>query len=195
MRTKILLLAAIIFFSNAAFAQIQVGFKAGANISKIDGVSFKDQFNYGYQLGGFAEISLGKKFGIQPEVLFNQFNTKLDSSYKNIYQNVISSTMNDNIKLNYLAIPILLNYKVANILSLQAGPQYSILINDNLTLTQNGKKAFSEGDFSIVAGAQIKISKIRVSGRYVVGLNNINQIDNKDQWKNQAIQVSLGFAF
>ncbi len=195
MRTKILLLAAIIFFSNAAFAQIQVGLKAGANISKIDGVSFKDKFGYGYQLGGFADISLGKKLGIQPEILFTQFNTKLDSNYKSIYQNVISSTINDNIKLNYLSIPVLLNYKVANILSLQAGPQYSILMDQNLTLTQNGKKAFSDGDFSIVAGAQLKFSKIRLSGRYVVGLNNINQIDNKDQWKNQAIQVSLGFTF
>lgn len=31
--------------------------------------------------------------------------------------------------------------------------------------------------------------------RYLIGLDNINKIDNKDEWKNQAIQLSLGVAF
>lgn len=194
MRTKMLLLAAIIFFSTSTFAQFHIGIKGGANVSKIDGISFKDQFNYGYQFGGFMEIGLGKNFGIQPEVLFNQTNTRLDSNYRSIYQNVLNPS-NVNIKLNYLAIPLLVNYKIFSLLSLQAGPQYSILIDQSKTLMQNGKNAFSNGDFSLVGGAQLNFSKFRVSGRYVVGLNNINQIDNKDQWKNESIQVALGFAF
>jgi hypothetical protein len=193
MRTKLLILAAIIFIANDSFGQFHIGVKGGANVTKIDGVSFKDQFNYGYQLGGFMEVGLGKKIGIQPEVLFNQSNTRVDSNYKSIYQNVFNSS-SDNVRLNYLAIPVLLTYKVFSGLSLQAGPQYSILMDQSKTLLQNGGNAFSEGDFSMVGGAQIKLSKFRVSGRYVVGLNNINQIDNKDQWKSQAIQVSLGLA-
>jgi len=46
----------------------------------------------------------------------------------------------------------------------------------------------------MVGGASINISKIRVSGRYIIGLNNINDIDKQDKWKSQALQLSLGLA-
>jgi hypothetical protein len=176
-------------------AQFHIGIKGGANITKIQGQSFKDKFEYGYQLGGFAEIGLGRKFGIQPEVMFNQNSTTVDSNFKHVYQNVFNSAYQSNVKLNYLSIPILLNYKlIGNFLTLQAGPQFAVLINNNKTLLQNGGQAFKNGDFSLLAGAQLKLGPIRVNGRYVIGLNNINDIDNQDQWKSQGFQVSLGLA-
>jgi len=46
----------------------------------------------------------------------------------------------------------------------------------------------------MVGGVQVKLSSIRLSGRYVVGLSNINDLDNSDKWKNQGFQVSLGLA-
>ena len=99
------------------------------------------------------------------------------------------------VKLSYLSIPILLNYKlIGNFLTLQAGPQVGILMDQNKNLLQNGGKAFSDGDFSLVGGVQLKLSSLRLSGRYVVGLNNINEIDNQDRWKNQGFQFSVGVA-
>jgi hypothetical protein len=195
MKTKLFLpLLATLLFSQAIMAQFHIGIKGGANITKIDGVSFKDQFKYGYHIGGFAEIGLGHKFGIQPEVLFSQYSSSIDSNYKHIYQNVFNSDQSS-VKLNYLSIPILLNYKViGNFLTLQAGPQFSVLVNQDKTLLQNGGEAFKKGDFALVGGAQLKLSAIRITGRYVVGLNNINDIDNQDQWKSQGFQVSLGLA-
>jgi hypothetical protein len=195
MKTKLFLpLLAALLFSQVMMAQFHIGIKGGANVIKVDGISFKDQFRYGYHIGGFAEIGLGAKLGIQPEVLFNQYSTTLDSNYKSIYQGVFNSNQSS-VKLGYLSIPILLNYKLlGNFLSLQAGPQFGVLINQDKTLLQNGGEAFKKGDFSMIAGAQIKFSAIRVSGRYVVGLNNINDIDNQDQWKSQGFQVSLGLA-
>jgi Outer membrane protein beta-barrel domain len=195
MKTKLFLpLLAALLFSQAMMAQFHIGFKGGANITKIDGSSFKDKFQYGYHIGGFAEIGLGNKFGLQPEVLFNQVSTSVDSNYKHVYQNVFNSNQSS-VKLNYLSIPILLSYKlIGNFLSLQAGPQFGVLISQDKTLLQNGGDAFKKGDFSLLAGAQIKFSAIRISGRYVIGLNNINDIDNQDQWKSQGFQVSLGLA-
>jgi outer membrane protein with beta-barrel domain len=195
MKTKLFVsLLGGLLFAQVMMAQFHVGIKGGANIVKIDGVSFKDQFRYGYHIGGFAEIGLGEKLGIQPEVLFNQVSTSVDSNYKHIYQNVFSSDQST-VKLNYLSIPLLLNYKlIGNFLSLQAGPQFGVLINHDKTFLQNGGNAFKNGDFSFVAGAQIKVSAIRLSGRYIVGLNNINDIDNQDKWKSQGFQVSLGLA-
>ncbi len=195
MKTKLFLpLAAALLLSNIVMAQFHLGIKAGANVTKVDGKSFKDQFRYGYHLGGFAEIGFpGTKLGIQPEVLFNQYSTRLDSNYKELYENVFNS--GQNVKLNYISIPILLNYKlIGNFLSLQAGPQFGILIDNSRTLLQNGGDAFKKGDFALVGGVQVKLASMRVSGRYTVGLNNISDIDNQDKWKNQGFQLSVGLA-
>ncbi len=195
MKTKLFLpLLAVLFVSQAATAQFHIGIKGGANVSKVEGKSFKDEFRYGYHLGGFAEIWFrGTKLGIQPEVLFNQYNTTLDSNYKELYENVFNS--GQNVKLNYLSIPILLNYKLlGNFLTLQAGPQFGVLIDNSRTLLQNGGDAFKKGDFSMVGGVQLKLAALRVNGRYTVGLNDISDIGNSDRWKNQGFQLSVGLA-
>lgn len=193
MKTKFLTLLAALFISHFVTAQFHVGFKAGANISKVDGKSFEEQFRYGYHLGGFGEIGLSRKFQLQPEVMFNQITSTLDSNYKSIYQNVINSSQSK-VKLGYLSIPILLNYKLIGPIYLQAGPQVSILMDQDKNFLQNGADAFKKGDFSMVGGVDIKLTSLRVTGRYAIGLNNINDIDNQDKWKNQTIQISLGLA-
>lgn len=194
MKTKLSVLLALVLFTQAAMAQLNVGIKAGTNISKIEGKSFKDEFRYGYLLGGFAEIGLGGKLAIQPEVLFNQYQTKVDTTFRSVYQNAFQDASSGEVKLNYLSIPVVLNYKLGNVISLQAGPQFGILMNKDKNLLENGKDAFQNGDFSLLGGAQINVSKLRFTGRYVVGLNNINDIDNQDKWKSQAFQLSVGFA-
>jgi hypothetical protein len=194
MKTKLSALVLGVLLTQAAFAQFDIGIKGGANISKIEGRSFTDEFRYGYHLGGFAEIGLSKKISIQPEVLFNQYQTRVDSSFKALYQGLINPNSNDNIKLNYLSIPILLNYKLGSALSLQAGPQFGVLIDNNKNMLENGQAAFRQGDFSMVGGAQLSISKIRITGRYAIGLNNINDIDDQDKWNSQAVQLGIGLA-
>jgi len=195
MKTKLFLpLITALLFSQVLMAQFRIGIKTGANITKVNGRSFKDEFKYGYHLGGFMELGLGGKLSVNPELLFNQYSTTVDSNFKHIYQNVINPFYQSKVKLNYLSIPLILNYKLIGPISLQAGPQYGILIDKNKTLLQNGKNAFRSGDFSLLAGAQIKLSALRITGRYVIGLNNINDIDNQDHWKSQGFQLSLGFA-
>ena len=195
MKTKLAIMAMALLTMQAASAQFRLGAKAGANLVKVDGKSFNDEFRYGYHLGGFAEIFLtaDKKLSLQPEVLFNQYSTTLDSNFKSIYEDVITSEQS-RVKLNYLNIPILLNYRLLGPIYLQAGPAFSVLMDQNRSILQNGGDAFKKGDFSMIGGAQIRIAKIYLSGRYVVGLANINDIDNKDKWKSQAIQLSLGLS-
>jgi hypothetical protein len=194
MKTKLLSLAVALCISQLMMAQFHLGVKAGANITKIDGKSFKEEFGYGYNVGGFAQIGLSPKFSFQPEVLFNQYSSTLDSNYKHIYENVIVSDQSK-VKLNYLTIPLLLDYKFLGPIHLQAGPQFGILMNKDKNFLQNGEEAFKNGDFSMVAGAELRLAQLRVTGRYLIGLNNINDIDNQDKWKNQVIQLSLGIAF
>lgn len=193
MKTKILSLIAVLLFSQAIMAQFHIGVKGGANVTKVSGKSFKDEFRYGYHLGGFMEVRMGNKFVLQPEVLFNQFSSRLDSNYSHIYQDVFNG--NTNIKLNYLSIPIVLNYKLlGSFLSLQAGPQFGVLIDQSKTTLQNGADAFKKGDLSMLAGVQVKLVNLRVTGRYAIGLNNISDITDDGKWKNQGFQLSLGLA-
>lgn len=196
MKLKLSVIALFLLVSGAASAQLTAGVKAGANITKVEGKSLKQEYRYGYQLGGFAIIGLGDKFALQPEVLYTQTQTRVDSgSFRTIYQNAFQEVKNGNVKLNYLTIPLMLNYKfIGNVVSLQAGPQFGVLLNKDENLLENGKAAFKGGDFSMAGGVQVKVSKAVVSGRYVVGLNNINDLGDQNKWKNQAIQISVGLA-
>lgn len=189
MKTKLFALAICSFFVNTGFSQsLKIGFKGGTTINKLNGKSFNDQFTFGYHIGGFAEIGLGNKWALQPEVLFNQVNADTSSAFSSIYQfNKV-----DKVKLQYLSIPLLLDYRVNKLITLQAGPQYGILMNKSKTLVQNGQAAFKSGDFSLLGGLQVKILNFRFYGRYAVGLNNLNDIDNKDKWKSQSIQLGIG---
>jgi hypothetical protein len=174
--------------TNGTVPILQAGLKVGTNIFKVDGKSFKDEFRFGYHAGGFIQLKLSDKWQLQPEVMWNQYNTKTDTSLGNIYK---LSNIKD-VKLNYLSIPVLLTYNPTKFVSFQAGPQFGILIDKNKGLFDNGKQAFKSGDLSMLGGVQLNMGNLRINGRYVVGLSNINDLDNKDKWKNQGFQISLG---
>lgn len=193
MRFKLLSLFAVsILFSTTGFSQgFHAGLKGGVNMFKIDGQAFKDEFNYGYTAGAFAEINFSKKWGLQPEVLWNQQATRTSAEFDDIYDNGIGELKD--VKLNYLSIPLLLSYSPSKFFTLQAGPQVGILLNKDESLLNNGKNAFKTGDFSLLGGVQLNFGGIKVGGRYVVGLNDINDLDNREEWKNQGFQLYAGF--
>lgn len=195
---KIILLPVIVFMAitthNAYSQSFKFGIKGGADIKKLTGKSFDDNFSYGYHLGGFIELGLTDKFGIQPEVYFSQVNIDTSSNFSDIYT-VNSFKKISSVQLKYISIPILLSFKPNKFISLQGGPQFGILMDNGNTVLQNGKDAFKKGDFSMLAGLQLNISKLRLYGRYGIGLNNLNDIDDRDKWKSQTIQLGIGLAF
>jgi len=194
MKAKFSVLMVCVLIAQASMAQFHIGVKGGTNITKVDGQSFGQEFKYGYHLGGFAEIGLGKKWAIQPEVLFSQYQTTIDSTFSHVYQNAVDFSSYKDVKLNYLSIPLLLNYKVGKLLTLQAGPQYSILMDQNKNLFENGQSAFKNGDFSMTGGASINLGGLRLVGRYIVGLSNLSDVSDQNKWKNQGFQLSVGLA-
>jgi len=191
MKTTILSLALLLFIGLSAFSQsFSLGIKGGANLGKIEGQSFKDEFSLGYHVGGFATIGLGKKFAIQPEVLFNQINNDTTTSFSDVFR--VKNAKD--IQLKYLSIPLLLNYNVAPFLTLQVGPQFGVLLNKNDNLFQNGENAFKSGDFSLVGGVQLRLLKFRIYGRYVGGLTDLRNIQSSNTWKASSIQLGVGFS-
>lgn len=193
MKSLILSTALMLSLFSVANAQgFAAGLKLGTNVNKIQGQSFNDKFTYGYGAGGFVQVGLGKKWGIQVEGVFNQVNADTSDQFSQLYK--IDAAKITSIKLNYFSIPILLNYHLSKGIVLQAGPQYGILLSQSKNILENGKDAFRSGDFSMLGGLQLQFSSIRIYGRYAVGLSNLNDIDNKDKWKNQSIQLGVGFA-
>lgn len=189
--TSLAVILALTGFQTLSAQSLKLGIKAGADIKKISGKSFSDEFSYGYHLGAQLELGLTSKFGIQPEVYFSQVNIDTASNFSQIYQfNKISS-----VKLQYINIPILLSFKPNKYVALQVGPQYGILMNKDKTLLANGKEAFKSGDFSMLGGVQLNFGKVRLYGRYGVGLSELNDIDNKDKWKSQTVQLGLALSF
>lgn len=194
---KLLLSFSLCMFlvSGSVFAQkanFSLGVKGGVNMNKVDGKSFKDEFTYGYQAGLFSELNFHKNFGIQPEILWSETVYKTTNQLNTIYPN--ANTIKD-IKLNYLTIPVLLNIRPSSFFTFQAGPQFGLLVNKDKDLLSNSKDAFKTGDLSLLAGVQLKLAMFRIYGRYVVGLNSVNDIDDKDEWKNQSIQLGVGISF
>ncbi|ATA88667.1 hypothetical protein CGC58_02280 [Capnocytophaga stomatis] len=179
-----------LLFSVSAYSQLNIGVKAGANLGKIDGVAYKDNFKLGYQLGGFVSVGLLDKLAIQGEVLFDQTNTTIEDSYASIWNDKFDKGK----KLNYLNVPVLLKFNQNGFISLLAGPQFSILTNRGDNLWQNGEKLFKSSDFSFLAGAEINLSPFFVYGRYVWGFYDISDF-LKEKAKTQQIQVGVGLKF
>jgi hypothetical protein len=175
----------VAFTLNIQAQGFHLGLKLGGNLNKIQGQSFKDGFNLGYQGGAYVEIGFGKTFGLQPEVLFSQTQTTTT--------NITSSLApNKDAQFNYLSIPVLLKINLSKLLSLHVGPEYSILMNHSNDLVQNGKDAFNNGNFGLIGGVQLNLGTLKVYGRYNVGLSNINQLQNQEEWKTQQLQIGVG---
>ncbi|HSK12472.1 MAG TPA: porin family protein [Phnomibacter sp.] len=185
-------LLALAMVANGQF--LKVGLKAGANMVKIDGMSFSEEYNLGYYGGIFTEFKLGQKWYLGPEILFGETQLTAANEFKDIYENVDISRLSS-MKFQRLSIPVTLNYKVANIFSLSAGPQFSIITERGDGLLKNAGKAFTDGDIGMLAGANIMLGKFRINGRYIWGLKNMNNIDDQDTWKAQTAQIGVGFVF
>ncbi len=194
MKKYLVILLAVFAFSSTSFAQFRIGPKLGANLGKIDGSGYSEKYTLGYHVGGFMEIPLGKKWAVQPEVLWNQVNGDTATNFRQVYTELQNQDLK-NPQLNYLSIPLLLSYKPAKFISFQAGPQFGILLNKDKTLIDNGKDAFKDGDLSMLFGAQLNILSFRVYGRYAIGLNNINDLGSQEKWKTTGFQLGVGLAF
>lgn len=181
----ILVLVAFAFSVNAQ--KIGAYVKAGANLGKIDGQSFEQNFNLAYHAGVAVEIGLTKKIGLQPEVYFSQTQTKVTNSTGNL-------TPNKDAQLNYLSIPLLLKINAGKYVAFHFGPEYGILMNKDSSLVSNGKQAVKNGNFSFIGGLQFNLGAAKIYGRYNIGLTNISDLSNTGDWKTQQIQIGLAYS-
>lgn len=217
MKKITLTLLAYMLFSGITYAQtpdVKIGFKAGANFAKIT----NGDMHTGFHLGGLAEIYINEKFSIQPELLYSAQGSESSSSSSTTAFGVAMSGKGDSkLKLSYINIPVIAKYYVLEGLSIQAGPQVGFLVkaemdyvgtttnphfSDQLEIytasSSDVKSQLNNIDFGINFGAGYEfISGMFIDARYNLGLTKLPKehdlVDN--DYKNQVIQISLGYKF
>lgn len=170
------------------------GFKAGLNLNKIDGKSFKDEFKYNYSLGGFMQVNITRKFGIQPELNFVQTSAEQSNDITVIYDDVFLGGEQKKAKLDYLKLAGLLNIDLgpSQRVKLQLGPQWGMLLSEAVDSVKTPRDVFKKGELSVVGGLMIQLPLIHIGTRYEIGLTDINGIDDKDKWRSQTWNFFVG---
>jgi hypothetical protein len=173
------------------------GAKAGVNINKVQGKSYKEGFNYNFQAGGFLQFNFSKRFGIQPEVNFVQTTSEFTDDANTIYDDLFRDGSQKKAKLNYLEVPVLLNINVgmSKRVKLQIGPSYGGLLKQTVDSLKANGNIYKNSEWSAIGGLWIQLPFVNIGARYKLGLTNINAIDDRQTWKNQAIQVFAGITF
>ncbi|NNL79324.1 MAG: PorT family protein, partial [Flavobacteriaceae bacterium] len=129
---------------------------------------------------------------IEPGLIYSrQGSDYSDSEYSGSYD------------LDYLNIPVIAQYEVADNFTLEAGPQFGILLSAKDEFSIEGE-SFEEDvkdntksmDFGLNLGAGYMITdNIKLSASYNLGLVNLADGTELDDigvsWKNNVIQVSL----
>lgn len=147
----------------------------------------------GYQVGGYIEYPLNKKWSIQPEVLFTSMNLNRSTNYSTYYNLNGDPYSHVAIHLNYVTVPVVVNYNINSLFAVHAGAQYSYMVFDDENLVRDGRDAFKKNNVGLVAGGQMNLGLLFLYGRYVYGLSNVNNIDERYKWKTQQFQFGLGF--
>lgn len=170
------LLILVVGQSNAQL--LKFGLKAGANFSNLEGENIEGSNYTSFHFGALLEVKLFENFSIQPELLYSSQGAKVSE------ENV------KDINFSYVTVPVLAKfYLITDKLSLEAGPQFSFLVNESVP-DQFESKSF---DFAAVGGLGFNFTEnIFAQARYVAGLTDTT----KDaEIKNRVIQVSVGYRF
>ncbi|WP_442264643.1 porin family protein [Tenacibaculum sp. ZS6-P6] len=159
---------------------INFGVKGGVNFSTLRGDNLDVDSKTGFHIGGIAELKIVDKFSVQPELLFTQLGT--------------SGSQRD-FKTSYISLPVMAKYYVFQGLAIEAGPQVSFLIDDELkrsdgTIVDTNVEDF---DFGLNFGVGYNFNNgIFFQTRYTLGITTVQE--NPDV-KNGAFQLSLGYQF
>ena len=209
MKKIILTIAAVFAFGFANAQEVKYGVKAGLGLSSISGLD-GGSTGIGFNIGGFAKIGLADKFAFQPELLFSSVGAKQSYSYAEPGYSE-SSTIKHT--FNYINIPLMVNYKVANKFGLEVGPQigflmsYKAKMDESVTYlgtttstssTSTDKSGLSSTSFGLNLGAGYDLTEnLNLGLRYSLGLSKLQKelATGATAYKNNVIWLNLGYSF
>jgi hypothetical protein len=178
---KLILCAAIAAFglSNVNAQEVKFGAKAGVNFASLggddsDGLDGLTSFH----VGGVVNIGVSDKFSVQPELMYSSQGASYDGG---------------DLKLDYLNVPVLAKFMVADGFSIEAGPQIGFLMSAKDD-GEDVKDFLKSTDFSGAVGLAYQMETgLNFAARYNLGFGNI--LDGDGDLKNNVIQISVGYMF
>lgn len=191
---KLLFFTAIVLFgfTYVSAQDVDFGAKAGVNFATITGDDV-DSFSSrtAFHLGFVAEIGITEKFSFQPELLYSAQGSDYSDDF-----------FEGTVKVDYLNLPLMAKFYVAEGFSLEAGPQVGFLLSAK-DVYDGGEDDWSDItkgiDFGLNLGVGYKLeSGLNFGARYNIGLSDVN--DDPDSlgdsaYKNSVIQAYVGFFF
>lgn len=232
MKLKTFLVSVFTVFIVFSFVDAGIGigldFKGGLNLAKMRGEDIDDAEDEGLDIGmrpgaiaGVgAGIQLIKFFCIQPEVLFTMKGTKMSGDLEDVSVGKIAS-VEGTVKINYLAIPILLKVTIPAgpvIPNVYVGPSLDICLTSEQeekidftpqmealgfedTDTTVDMKDDTKGlDFGLAMGGGVDLKvgpgRIIFDIRYTLGFATIDNEEDEDlaaDMKNGVLSFIVGF--
>lgn len=185
---KFLIIVAVMGGFSASAQTFQLGAKAGVNISNYTGGEIKSNSLVGFHAGAFLNLGLGKHLSIQPEAILSSQGAKLEQAGDE-----------ENFKVTYLNLPVMVKYRFDGGFFLEAGPQFGFKLDNNTP--DEGLEDFAKSsDVSGVVGLGYHgASGLGIGARYIAGLTKVGDVVNGDNidfdpdYKNSVIQVSIFF--
>jgi hypothetical protein len=199
-----------LLFSSSLMAQkdyadlredVTFGIKAGINYSNVwdeKGQDFKADSKIGFAGGLFASIPLGKYIGLQPEIIISQKGYEASGT-------LLGSSYSSSRTTTYLDIPLQVQFKPSEFITIVAGPQFSYLFNQNDTYTWGANSTeqetlfdnenLRENTLGAVFGADIMLKQVVLSARagWDFQNNNSDGSSSTPRYKNQWLQFTVGF--
>lgn len=183
-----------------AFGQL-FGVKAGVNVSSlsVDNQLHKQEAKMGFNAGVFAYFPVGNEFSIQPELLYSTYGDKYTSGNASYSRN-----------LNYVALPVMVQYNITPSLYAEFGPEFGYMISSNVksvagnnaVVTQKDSEKFNRFNIGLgIGGGYYFLPNFGITVRYNAGLTNINGANNMigtakyPDARNNVFQAGFAFKF
>jgi hypothetical protein len=179
----------ICLLSITASAQISLGLKGGLNVSNLNGLNDLEDVEtkalVGFHFGAFTTFNLGRNFAIQPELVFSTQGTKVED-------------VDENLKVNYFNIPIMVRFLTNSGFYLEGGPQFGFKVNEISDVDfEDLDDEFENSEVSgcVGLGFQPTKSPFGIGARYNIGLTSVAELEDFDgskvDVKNGVFQLSL----
>lgn len=195
----IILLTILTISSIKSQEKIQFGVKGGINFTNMTSDFIIDkEYETGFYIGILAEIPFGSKFSLQPEVFYSTQGTKGKDILLTVpYPGAPAVPPIDiEYNLDYIQIPILAKIYLINNLSLELGPSFNFLVNDERAYANSSVTAIGQSfEFGGVAGVSYKIkSGFFANARYFTGFTDALEEDYLES-RNYGFSIGIGYLF
>ncbi len=177
------------------------GVKAGINLSNVydeENDELVADGKVGFAGGAFIAIPFGKFIGIQPEILYSEKGFKAEGSF-------LGADYEFTRKTSHLDIPVHLQIKPTENLSLLVGPQFSYLLSTETEFNDNSVGSeedinddnYKKGVFGVSAGVDFNVDQFVISARAAWDLSKTDSDGEESslRYKNQVIQFTVGYTF